>query len=175
MPASLSLVATLGLNFLLRGLINIGSQGVGIPFPTIMETALFQIFARKIDKFPIQMIWGIAFVAMGWLIFNAHKFGAHVRFVGDNPDSAQEMGISVKRVKVMAYVFVGFGAGLAGVLSVLINRNWFPSTGDGLLLPTLAAVFVGARRPGEALPQSSAALSASSSSASLKPGLSRQG
>lgn len=138
-----SLVATLGLNFLLRGLINIGSQGVGIPFPTIMETALFQIFARKIDKFPIQMIWGIAFVAMGWLIFNAHKFGAHVRFVGDNPDSAQEMGISVKRVKVMAYVFVGFGAGLAGVLSVLINRNWFPSTGDGLLLPTLAAVFVG--------------------------------
>ena len=38
---------------------------------------------------------------------------------------------------------VGLGAALAGVLSVLVNRNWWPSTGDGLLLPVLAAVFVG--------------------------------
>ncbi len=138
-----SLVATLGMNFLLRGLINIGSQGLGIQFPEIRDTALWQIFAARIGKFPVQMFWGLAFVAVGWLIFNVHKFGAHVHFVGDNPGSAQEMGINVKRVKVNAYAFVGFGSALAGVLSVLINRNWWPTTGEGLLLPTLAAVFVG--------------------------------
>jgi ribose/xylose/arabinose/galactoside ABC-type transport system permease subunit len=138
-----SLIATLGMNFLLRGLINIGSQGLGIQFPEIKNTILYQIFASKIEKFPVQMIWGLLFVAVGWLIFNLHKSGAHVRFVGDNPDSAQEMGINVKRVRVCTYIFVGFGAALAGVLSVLINRNWWPTTGDGLMLPTLAAVFVG--------------------------------
>jgi simple sugar transport system permease protein len=34
-------------------------------------------------------------------------------------------------------------AAFAGVLSVLINNTFWPTTGDGYLLPTLAAVFVG--------------------------------
>jgi ribose/xylose/arabinose/galactoside ABC-type transport system permease subunit len=138
-----SLVATLGMNFLLRGLITIGSEGNGIQFPQIRETLLWQIFAGRIGTFPIQLLWGIAFVALGWVLFNRHKFGVHVHCVGDNPDSAEEMGISVDRVKIQAFVFMGLGAALAGVLSVLVNQNWWPSTGDGYLLTTLAAVFVG--------------------------------
>jgi ribose/xylose/arabinose/galactoside ABC-type transport system permease subunit len=138
-----SLVSTLGMSFLLRGLINLGTEGTGKQFPTINSTALFQVTASRIDNLPVQMIWGIAFVVLGWVLFNRHKFGFHARFVGDNPDSAREMGINVNHVKIMAYVFVGFGAALAGVLSVLVNRNWWPSTGEGLLLSVLAAVFVG--------------------------------
>ena len=138
-----SLVATLGMQFLLRGLINMGTEGVAMQFPTISDTTLFKITASRIGNFPVQMLWGIAFVAIGWVLFNVHKFGVHTRFIGDNPDSAQEMGIDVKRVKIMTFVYVGLGAALAGVLSVLVNRNWWPSTGDGLLLPVLAAVFVG--------------------------------
>ena len=138
-----SLVATLGMNFLLRGLITIGSEGNGIQFPEIREMALWQIFAGRIGQFPVQLLWGIAFVALGWVLFNRHKFGVHVHCVGDNPDSAQEMGISVDGVKVQAFVFMGLGASLAGVLSVLVNQTWWPSTGDGYLLTTLASVFVG--------------------------------
>ncbi len=138
-----SLVATLGMQFLLRGLINMGTEGIAMQFPTVSDTTLFQITAGRIGDLPVQMLWGVAFVALGWVLFNVHKFGAHTRFVGDNPDSAQEMGINVNRVKIMTFVFVGLGSALAGVLSVLINRNWWPSTGDGLLLPVLAAVFVG--------------------------------
>ncbi len=138
-----SLVATLGMNFLLRGLITIGSEGNGIQFPQIRDTLLWQIFAGRIGTFPVQLLWGIAFVALGWLLFNRHKFGVQIHCVGDNPDSAEEMGISVDRVKIQAFVFMGLGAALAGVLSVLVNQTWWPSTGDGYLLTTLAAVFVG--------------------------------
>jgi simple sugar transport system permease protein len=77
------------------------------------------------------------------VLFNRHKFGTHVQIVGDNPGSAAEMGINVHHVKIRAYIFMGIGATLAGVLSVLVNQNWWPTTGDGLLLPALAAVFVG--------------------------------
>ena len=35
------------------------------------------------------------------------------------------------------------GVALAGIFSVLINYVWWPTTGDGYLLTTLAAVFVG--------------------------------
>jgi ribose/xylose/arabinose/galactoside ABC-type transport system permease subunit len=138
-----SLVATLGMNFLLRGLITIGSEGNGIQFPEIRSTLIYQVFTGRIQQFPVQVLWGVAFVALGWLLFNRHKFGVHVHCVGDNPDSAQEMGIDVDRVKIKAFMFMGLGAGLAGVLSVLVNQTWWPSTGDGYLLTTLAAVFVG--------------------------------
>jgi len=138
-----SLVATLGMNFLLRGLITIGSEGNGIQFPELRDTLIYQIFAGRIGTFPVQILWGIAFVALGWVLFNRHKFGVHIHCVGDNPDSAKEMGINVDRVRLSAFVFMGLGAGLAGVLSMLVNQNWWPSTGDGYLLTTLAAVFVG--------------------------------
>jgi simple sugar transport system permease protein len=144
-----SLVATLGMNFLMRGIINWGTEGVAMQFPLMRKTTFWQVFAGRIDnfpvidKFPVHMIWGVVFVAFSWVLFNRHKFGVHVQLVGDNPDSATEMGINVNRVKITAYVFMGIGATLAGVLSVLVNLNWWPTTGDGLLLPTLAAVFVG--------------------------------
>jgi ribose/xylose/arabinose/galactoside ABC-type transport system permease subunit len=144
-----SLVATLGMNFLLRGIINMGTEGIAIQFPQMRELAFWQIFAGRIDNFPwirgfpIHMLWGLLFVGLGWVLFNRHKFGTHVQIVGDNPASAAEMGINVNLVKIRAYIFMGIGATLAGVLSVLVNQNWWPTTGDGLLLPALAAVFVG--------------------------------
>jgi simple sugar transport system permease protein len=53
------------------------------------------------------------------------------------------MGINVKRTRIMVFVFSGLGAALAGVFSVMINFVWWPTTGDGLLLPVLAGTFVG--------------------------------
>lgn len=138
-----SLVATLGMNFLMRGIINMGTEGKAIQFPEMRSTAMWQLFAGRIDQLPLQMLWGVAFVLLGWVLFNRHKFGIQVQIVGDNPDSAKEMGINVFRVKISAFIFMGIGATLAGILSVLVNQNWWPTTGDGLLLPTLAAVFVG--------------------------------
>jgi simple sugar transport system permease protein len=175
-----SLVATLGMNFLMRGIINWGTEGVAMQFPLMRQTTLWQVFAGRIDnfpvidKFPVHMIWGVVFVAFSWVLFNRHKFGVHVQLVGDNPDSATEMGINVNRVKITAYVFMGIGATLAGVLSVLVNLNWWPTTGDGLLLPTLAAVFVGGLQPGEASARwcgsMGVSLSPSSKPASSPPG-----
>jgi ribose/xylose/arabinose/galactoside ABC-type transport system permease subunit len=142
-----SLVATLGMNFLLRGLINIAAEGSSHQLPFMRDQLFTQIFTGRLGGspagLPVQIFWGLLFIGIGWLIYNRHQFGAHVRAVGDNPDSALEMGINVKLTKTLAFVFVGFGAAIAGIMSVLINFVWWPSTGDGYLLTTLAAVFVG--------------------------------
>jgi simple sugar transport system permease protein len=53
------------------------------------------------------------------------------------------MGINVGRVRTYAFVYVAVAAALVGVFSVMINNTFWPTTGDGYLLPTLAAVFVG--------------------------------
>ncbi len=138
-----SLVSTLGMNFLLRGLINIGTQGNGISLTNYAGTTFAQILVGKIDKFPVQMIWALAFTVFGWFLFNKHNFGLHVRCIGDNVDSSREMGIRVENTKTAAFVFIGVCAALAGVWSNLINQTFYPTTGDGYLLQVLAAVFVG--------------------------------
>ena len=53
------------------------------------------------------------------------------------------MGINVARVRIATYVFMGLGAALAGVFSTMVNFTWWPTTGDGYLLPAIASVFVG--------------------------------
>ena len=44
---------------------------------------------------------------MQW-VYRYHKFGNHIHFVGDNKASAQMMGINVDRVKIIAFVQLGF-------------------------------------------------------------------
>lgn len=139
-----ALVATLGMNFLLRGLINIMTEGFSITVTGLRGTPFQTILTG--DPFfgiPNQMLWAIAFVIAGTFIYNFHIFGVRVHCVGDHPGSAQEMGINVKRIRIMVFVFNGFGAALAGIFSVMINFVWWPTTGDGLLLPVLAGIFVG--------------------------------
>ena len=138
-----SLVATLGMNFLLRGLIHIGNQGYGISVTQLRDTPFSNFFIGDINGFPVQMIWGTLFAAIGWLLFSRHRFGAQIAVIGDNQDSAKEMGINVERMKTMAYVYMGIAAAVAGVFSTLINSTFYPTTGDGYLLAVLAAVFVG--------------------------------
>ena len=50
---------------------------------------------------------------------------------------------TVDRVRVATFGFMGFGAALAGVFTTLVNFTWWPTTGDGYLLPAIASVFVG--------------------------------
>ena len=138
-----SLVATLGLSFLIRGGILIATGGKSIAMVSLKDTAVYKTLSGTIAGFPAQMIWALVFVAISVLLYNRHKFGARVHCVGDNPDSAEQMGIDTKRVRVYTFVFMGLGAGLAGMFSTMINFTWWPTTGDSYLLPTLAAVFVG--------------------------------
>ena len=138
-----SLIATLGMNFVLRGLILIFTEGKSIALVSLQDTWVFKVFSSEQFGVPVQIYWAIAFIIFSAFLYSRHRFGAQVHAVGDNPDSAAQMGINVKLVRVQAFVFVGIGAALAGVFSTMINFTWWPTSGDGYLLPVLASVFVG--------------------------------
>ena len=138
-----SLVATLGALFLIRGIIQVVSDGLPIDVTSLSASTFGHIFVGQIGSFPVQMFWAIGFASLALVLFNHHRFGAHICFVGDNGKAAREMGINVGWVKTRAFMFVGLGAALVGVLSVLVNRTFFPTMGEGLLLTVLASVFVG--------------------------------
>ena len=138
-----SLIATLGMNFLLRGLIQIMNEGKSTALVTLNQSWAYTVFSSQVYGVPVQIFWAIAFVVFAALLYNRHRFGAQVKIVGDNPESAQQMGIDVKRVRVKVFVFIGIGAAIGGTFSTMINFTWWPTAGDGYLLPVLASVFVG--------------------------------
>jgi ribose/xylose/arabinose/galactoside ABC-type transport system permease subunit len=138
-----SLIATLGLSYLIRGIILIATDGRSLALTGLRDTSAYQLLAGTISGFPAQMIWAVLFVIVAMVLYNWHRFGARVKAVGDNPDSAAQMGIDTRRIRVFTFIFVGFGASLAGVFSVMINFTWWPTSGEAYLLPALAAVFVG--------------------------------
>lgn len=139
-----SLVATIGTMFFFRGLVNVIAEGKGIPLVDAKTTLVYSLSVGRIGGIiPAQAVWmlflGIAF----WLLMNRHRFGSHVLFVGDNMDSSRMMGISVERVKTIVFMQMGFFAAFAGILSTLEVTYFWPSQGQGYLLTTLAAVFIG--------------------------------
>jgi ribose/xylose/arabinose/galactoside ABC-type transport system permease subunit len=138
-----SLIATLGMNYMLRGLILIITEGKSIALLSLRDSWAYQIFSSSVGGIPVQIFWALAFVVFSAFLYNRHRFGARVHAVGDNPDSAAQMGIDVRRIRIATFMYMGLGAALAGCFSVMINFTWWPTTGDGYLLPALASVFVG--------------------------------
>jgi simple sugar transport system permease protein len=138
-----SLVSTLGMMFFLRGIIMIAAKGQQLPMVFLKDSAFYNIFIWRLGRFPIQMLWAILFGVVLWFLFNRFRFGAHIRFIGDNRESAREMGVNVDKTIISAFCLVGFAGSLGAVISALINLNFWPTTGDGYLLVCLAAVFLG--------------------------------
>jgi simple sugar transport system permease protein len=139
-----SLVATIGTMFFWRGLVNVCGQGYGESLVPVNETVLFKIFVGRLGGLvPAQAIWMLCLGFGFWLLLKRHRFGSHVLIIGDNTESARMMGIRVDRVKFVVFMQMGFFASLAGILASLEVTYLWPSMGEGYLLRTLAAVFVG--------------------------------
>jgi simple sugar transport system permease protein len=138
-----SLVITIGTSFLFRGLELVLMNGTGVPLTADQYPALHAIFREPVLGIPVQTLWMIAIAIALWLLLNRSRFGAHVFLVGDNPTSARLMGVDVVSVKTRAFVLTGVIAVLAGVMTSIYGYYFWPTTGDGFLLNTIASVFLG--------------------------------
>jgi len=139
-----SLVATIGTQFLLRGVVMVVTNGAGLGMTKVQSTFLYPLFVGRIGGvIPAQFVWTIGLGVVLWVILNRTKFGAHVYLTGDNIESARLMGVNVNKTKIVAFTIVGIAAALAGfVVSEEVLFFW-PTLGEGYMLNTLASVFLG--------------------------------
>ena len=139
-----SIVATIGTMFLWRGLVNVVSEGRGIPISAVTDDPLHAIFVGEaFGIIPAQFIWFLAASMIMGLVYKRHRFGSHVLFIGDNAESARMMGIDVDLVKTLCFVLLGVSAALSVVFILNQMLFFWATTGKGYLLTTLAAVFIG--------------------------------
>jgi len=138
-----ALVATIGTLFFFRGLSLVVIGGRNVTLTATRDSVLFRLFVGKFAGIPMQFFWLLLVAVATWILLNRHKYGAAIYVIGDNEQTAKLQGINTVWVRGVSFVLVGVAAAFAGVISSLFIVSFFPSVGEGQLLPALAAVFVG--------------------------------
>jgi simple sugar transport system permease protein len=139
-----SLIATIGTMFFWRGFVQVTIEGSMKTFFELRKANLNTILVGEAKGFwEYEMFWMIGVALAVWMLLNRHQFGAHTYLIGDNEASARLMGVNVDRTRMMLFALVGFASAFAGVMSSLQLSTFFPTLGEGQLMPTLSAVFLG--------------------------------
>lgn len=139
-----SLVATIGTMFFWRGAVLVLLNGKGAALVDARGALTQQLLVGKTFGYvPNQFIWMVIVAVLCWIILNRHLLGAHIYLIGDNKQSAELMGVNSKRTRILVFTMVGLASAFAGVISSLHVSFFWPSLGEGYLLPALASVFLG--------------------------------
>lgn len=83
---------------------------------------------------------GVALAPIMTWFFKSTRWGLFIRAVGDSPDAALAMGVSIKKVRMIAIIAGSFLAGIGGAsLSLYYPGIWSEriSTGQGLMAVAL--------------------------------------
>jgi simple sugar transport system permease protein len=145
-----SFIATLGMMFVLRGVIRfvsinpITNQPDSIAFfPG--EPMKSMLTGHIVGPFYAQIVWLLVVALIGYLLLNRHQFGNHLFSSGGSRSASTANGVPVDRVKVIAFIICAMTAGFAGLLQATRINEIEPSfaTISGLELKAIAAVVVG--------------------------------
>jgi len=138
-----SLVATIGTQFFFRGLTLVLVDGRSYALVDTQASPAYEVLVGKLFGIPMEFVWLVLAAVATWLLLNRHRLGQNAYVVGDNRQAAALMGIPIRRTRITLFVLTGLAAAFAGLLNSLQIVNFYPTMGDGYLLPTLAAIFVG--------------------------------
>ena len=145
-----SFIATLGTMFFMRGVIRFVSLNPTTKQPD--NIAFFPGAALKsllgghiVGPVYAQMVWLVVVALIGHALLNRHRFGNHLLLTGGNRDAAVAVGVSVRAVKVAAFMLCALTAAFAGLLQATRIDQIEPSyaTISGIELKAIAAVVVG--------------------------------
>jgi simple sugar transport system permease protein len=87
-------------------------------------------------------------VPLAWFVLNKTTLGLKIRAVGENPDAADSLGVSVARVRYFTIILGGTLSGIAGAsLSIALLNVFQQNMTSGLGFIAVALVYFGAWRP----------------------------
>ncbi|NJC98367.1 MAG: ABC transporter permease [Anaerolineae bacterium] len=87
-------------------------------------------------------------VPVAWFVLNKTTLGLKIRAVGENPDAADSLGVSVARVRYFTIILGGTLSGIAGAsLSIALLNVFQQNMTSGAGFIAVALVYFGAWRP----------------------------
>lgn len=146
-PAIITTIATLNIYY---GLLTVFSGGKWIyalppwfrEFADIRVLTLTNGAGVSYGISIVTVIWFIIVLA-AWGVLRYTVLGRSIYAFGGNPGSAERIGINVLRLQLFVYGVMGFMAGIAGVVQVLLVQTVAPNSIVGKELDVIAAVVLG--------------------------------
>ena len=114
----------------------------GAPLGTV-SPLLVAVFAGTWLGIPPIIYLMAVLTILGLLLQRRTAFGRMLYAIGTSVDAAYIAGLPVRRVTILCYALSGAAAGFAGVLMVGFSGGATLNSGDGVLLPSIAAVVIG--------------------------------
>ena len=95
------------------------------------------------------MVYGAyALVPIAWFVLNKTTLGLKIRAVGENPEAADSLGVSVSTVRYITVTIGGILSGIAGAsLSIALLNVFQQNMTSGLGFIAVALVYFGGWRP----------------------------
>ena len=133
------LVVTIATNALMVGAVQAISGG----FSGQSDPDLSAFAISKFYGVPVLAVIALVIVLAVQAVLKFTRLGRRFELVGENPRSAEIVGIPVRRFVISAYWLASALAATAGVLLAGLLRTPTLTAGDNYLLPSIAAVVLG--------------------------------
>jgi general nucleoside transport system permease protein len=96
----------------------------------------------------ILVYFAYLLVPIAWFVLNKTTLGLKIRSVGENPDAADSLGVSVARIRYFTIILGGILSGIAGAsMSIALLNVFQQNMTSGLGFIAVALVYFGAWRP----------------------------
>lgn len=124
----------------------------GFPKVNIPFLSEIPIIGEVFFQHNILVYLAFALVPVAWFVLNKTTLGLKIRAVGENPQAADTLGVSVSRVRYFTIILGGMLSGIAGAsLSIALLNVFQVNLTNGLGFIAVALVYFGSWRPGGVL------------------------
>lgn len=138
MPAFLT---TLGSQAILTGIAMWISATKAVPITH--KGFLFWFGSGTIGQVPILLLWAVGATVIGYIVLNNTSYGRKILATGGNATSAKYSGIRVNKITVLAFIYNGCLAAIAGTLYAGRAHSARWDFGSGVEMNVIAAVVLG--------------------------------
>jgi ribose transport system permease protein len=138
-----SFIVTLGTMGIFRALITYMTNGGTIPIDRSLRDAYRPVYFGTVAGIPVPILVSAAVAIVGAFVLYKTKFGRRCAAVGANEEVARYSGISIRAVRIAAFVIQGLCVGIAIICYVPRLGAATPTTGFLWELQVITAVVIG--------------------------------
>ena len=142
-------IVTLGTSSVFHGLLVflLGGKPVNrlvAPLEALSKMELLRVESGGTSRaLPVTFLFLMAVMVVVWFILNKTMLGRMIYAIGGDRISAQRAGFPVKPIIIFVYAFIGFAAGLAGIVHSIQARLCIPTDLMGCEMTVIAMVVLG--------------------------------
>lgn len=142
-------IATLAISKINDGFVNILTEGKTM-FNSNWPPVFKWLGQGYVGPIPVMAIVFVIIALLLWFLMDKTQLGSNIQAVGANQNCCKQVGINVKKIKIIAFIICSLVCGFAGIMASSKTYNVVNTLGGGIMMDAMASAMLGATflRPG---------------------------